>query len=100
MSEHGTCAVCGSEIPGPFSGGHCNSCHQGFNSNYADGLHRRGEYGNPKNPRRCLTPDEMRERGMSLNARGLWVSKALRPESLAEIQDGPSANSSGVQDDL
>ena len=61
------------------------------------GLHRRGEYGNPKNPRRCLPPDEMRERGMSLNTRGLWVSKALRPESLTEIQ---GANSSGVQDDL
>ncbi len=48
----------------------CQGCKQYFNSNYAFDKHRTGEHG--KN-RRCLTTEEMLEKGMALNEAGFWV---------------------------
>jgi hypothetical protein len=37
--------------------------------------HRRGDFGNEENPRRCLTPMQMNAQGMAKNADGFWVTK-------------------------
>ena len=50
----------------------CQGCKQYFNSQRAFDLHRRGKYGVD---RRCLTVDEMTDRGMYVNADGFWVSE-------------------------
>ena len=53
----------------------CRGCSQYFNSNYAFDKHRTGEYGHG---RRCLTTDEMIDKGMSLNANGFWITAQMR----------------------
>lgn len=55
---------------------HCPACCETFNSGLAGDRHRAGNW-TEGSPRRCLTVAEMREKGMDLNSRGLWVS-ALR----------------------
>jgi hypothetical protein len=52
----------------------CRGCSQYFNSNFAFDKHRVGEHGHN---RRCLTPDEMSAKGMSLNSDGFWVGKSM-----------------------
>lgn len=49
----------------------CAGCSEFFNSSRAFEKHRAGEHEGGQ--RRCLTPDEMRERGMALNSSGWWV---------------------------
>jgi hypothetical protein len=49
----------------------CDSCGQYFGGVTTFDLHRVGEYSD--GTRRCLTAAEMQARGLSLNARGLWV---------------------------
>lgn len=49
----------------------CQACKQYFNSTYSFDKHRRGDF---QVDRRCLTPNEMLEKKMSLNARGFWIS--------------------------
>ena len=51
----------------------CDTCGEYFNSVTAFDNHRIGW---PPAVRRCLTPDEMRAKGWSLNTRGLWITKA------------------------
>jgi len=50
----------------------CQGCKQYFNSNYAFDKHRTGEHGVN---RRCLTPDEMLGKGMSLNHANFWITE-------------------------
>jgi hypothetical protein len=62
-------------------GDHCRcsgppytGCGEHFNSTYAFDKHRTGDYSN----RRCLSPDEMRAKGMVQNAAGWWLSSASK----------------------
>tara|TARA_R110000822_G_scaffold9644_1_gene37247 strand:+ start:197 stop:421 length:225 start_codon:yes stop_codon:yes gene_type:complete len=52
----------------------CPGCGHFFNSTYAFEKHRKGEHGVD---RRCLTPDEMEGKGMSINASGFWIGKSM-----------------------
>ena len=54
----------------------CQGCKQYFNSNVAFDKHRRGKFGVD---RRCLTPDEMRAKGMLINHAGFWIIEAYDP---------------------
>ncbi len=54
----------------------CVSCNRYFNSTAAFDKHRSGAYGKD---RRCLSSDEMAERGRAINASGYWVT-ALNPK--------------------
>jgi phage replication-related protein YjqB (UPF0714/DUF867 family) len=49
----------------------CQGCKEYFNSTFAFDKHRVGDHGVD---RRCLTPDEMRAKGMDVSASGYWVS--------------------------
>lgn len=55
---------------------HCVACHQSFNSTTAGDMHRVGDHGTRQGPnrRRCLTPDEMRHKGMTQNPQGVWMT--------------------------
>jgi hypothetical protein len=53
----------------------CPRCAEFFNSTVAFEKHRRGDFGNEENPRRCLTPMQMNAQGMAKNADGFWVTK-------------------------
>lgn len=48
----------------------CASCEEVFNSLWAFDLHRTGKGLN----KQCLEPSGMRRLGMSINARGRWIS--------------------------
>ena len=55
---------------------HCDSCHRTFSGSTAGDKHRTGEHHifvGPKR-RRCLTEDEMTDKGMERNARGIWTN--------------------------
>src|SRR6202020_1599788 len=64
--------------------GQCAACREYFNSTYAFDAHRTGRY--TPMERRCLSPDEMRSKGMSLSSTGFWISKPR----LAALQPRPS----------
>ena len=51
----------------------CPGCSELFNSTYAFDKHRIGQHGID---RRCLTIEEMTEKGMVKNLQGFWVSKS------------------------
>ena len=53
----------------------CPGCGKYFKSTHAFDKHRTGEHKN--NQRRCLTEDEMLEKGMVLNKNGWWVGSAM-----------------------
>lgn len=57
----------------------CPTCGRYFNSTSAFDKHRAGAFGVD---RRCMSEDEMRERGMCENAAGFWIG-SKRPESFA-----------------
>ncbi len=48
-------------------GGHCSQCHESFTSDWVFEHHRVGAY-EPRDQRRCLTPDEMTAKG--------WVQRS------------------------
>lgn len=50
----------------------CGKCGLHFNSTKAFDKHRTG----PATDRRCRTVAEMTERGMSVNAKGRWITAA------------------------
>ena len=75
------------QCSGPPFGG----CGEHFNSTYAFDKHRTGDPGTL--PRRCLSPDEMRAKGMVITD-GWWVSRMAIPRghvSLGEaiVLEGP-----------
>jgi len=49
----------------------CPSCGELFNSTYAFDTHRHGSFGKD---RRCMTLEEMTEKGMAKNDAGFWIS--------------------------
>jgi hypothetical protein len=60
----------------------CSGCGKYFNSTAAFDKHRHGR----AEDRRCYSIDEMRERGMDVNARGRWVT-ALRDELAPDLAE-------------
>lgn len=60
----------------------CRACGECFNSVHAFDKHRTG----PATNRRCLDTAEMEKAGMSVNARGYWISKRLKttPDFIAD----------------
>ena len=53
----------------------CAGCGELFNSSFAFDKHRTGEFGKD---RRCMTVEEMKSKGMDINAAGYWVT-SLNP---------------------
>jgi hypothetical protein len=64
----------------------CPACDEFFNSTAAFEKHRVGTYGTGTtlHARRCLTPDEMRARGMDQNASGWWVTERMSTGDIAD----------------
>ncbi len=50
----------------------CQGCKQYFNSTEAFDKHRTGKHGVN---RRCMTPEEMTAKGMSINKDGFWITE-------------------------
>ena len=65
---------------------HCKACHETFTGTSAGDMHRTGKHGlrEGSDRRRCLTPDEMREKGMTQNARGQWTTGQSDPRFAEE----------------
>lgn len=63
---------------------YCTVCGEYFRSEAPFTMHRPGDYEQNKPRPRCLTPDEMRARGMAQNRKGQWVT---------ELYDGPPRRS-------
>lgn len=55
---------------------HCPSCCQTFTGTTAGDMHRTGDHAVTKGPdrRRCLSVEEMTEKGMARNDRGQWTT--------------------------
>lgn len=70
-----TCRTCGDQIAG-LRLEHCPVCHETFTCAAAGDMHRVGRHGVADGPgcRRCLTPGEMLDRGMTRNSRGRWTT--------------------------
>lgn len=62
---------------------HCRACGLYFNSTAAFDKHRSGAFATD---RRCLTSQEMAERGMATNSAGYWVTK-LNPNPIRHRMD-------------
>lgn len=60
---------------------HCAACHQTFTGTSSGDRHRTGDHAISLGPkrRRCLTPEEMRAKGMTQNARGQWTNGGTSP---------------------
>ena len=56
---------------------HCAACHQTFTGTTSGDRHRVGAFW--PDERRCLTPEEMRAKGMEQNARGHWTNGGTSP---------------------
>jgi hypothetical protein len=69
--------------------GQCAACREYFNSTHAFDAHRAGRY--TPMERRCLTPDQMRAKGMAVSSTGFWVSEP-RPKGAT----GNAVSSSAV----
>lgn len=69
-----TCRTCGDRIVG-MKLEHCSICHETFACTAAGDMHRVGRHGVTDGPdrRRCLTPEEMLDKGMTRNSRGRWT---------------------------
>ncbi len=68
---------------------HCTECHETFTGTTAGDRHRVGDHAiftGPKR-RRCLTPEEMRERGMTQNKRGQWTNGGTSPWGRGRRED-------------
>ncbi|NBX51269.1 hypothetical protein EBT25_15430 [bacterium] len=52
----------------------CTVCKQYFNSIGAFDKHRTGKHGED---RRCLTPEEMENKGMILRPDGFWIGEKM-----------------------
>lgn len=64
----------------------CPTCGEFFNSTTAFDAHRTGPFGGANGRparRRCLSADEMRAKGMTVNTAGFWIIKTHTAASLA-----------------
>lgn len=61
---------------------HCTGCCQTFTGQSAGDMHRTGDHAVSVGPnrRRCLTVEEMEERGMAQNGKGHWMTRARETE--------------------
>lgn len=75
-----TCRKCGTTWAG-LRIEHCTECHETFTGTSSGDRHRVGDHATFTGPdrRRCLTPDEMRDKGMAQNARGQWTNGGTSP---------------------
>lgn len=78
-----TCRACGTSWTG-LRIEHCDECHETFTGTTSGDMHRTGKHHLSSGPdrRRCLTRDEMRDKGMARNARGQWTTGARMPDGL------------------
>lgn len=69
---------------------HCRVCHETFSGSSAGDKHRTGDHGVFVGPerRRCLTSDEMTERGMEQNDRGIWTTGGENPWAASTLTQG------------
>ena len=70
-----TCRTCNAILNG-LKAEHCAACHETFTGTRPGDMHRVGRHGVTEGPdrRRCLTPDEMRAKGMTQDKRGYWTT--------------------------
>jgi hypothetical protein len=54
----------------------CQGCFEYFNSTTAFDRHRVGNWMNRGENRRCLTVEEMREKGFTLNKSNFWITRS------------------------
>lgn len=78
-----TCRDCKKTITG-HKAEHCPECHETSTRTKAGDKHRVGQPGVSEGPdrRRCLTPDEMRAKGMKSNKQGYWTTGEEFPDTL------------------
>ena len=69
------CYTCRVTIRGHKSA-HCAYCHRTFTDAHSEDMHHAGKYGVTKGPDRyrCLTLEEMLDKGMTTDARGYWMT--------------------------
>ena len=72
---------------------HCTECHEVFAGPYPGDLHRVGEF---PDGRRCLTVDEMTERGMRVDRRGYWIGPSRGRQFPTSQRAEKSPNGGGV----
>jgi hypothetical protein len=60
----------------------CQGCKEFFNSIKAFDMHRTGKHGVD---RRCMTVEEMINKGMSLNASDFWITEKKSKELLDKL---------------
>lgn len=72
------CRICGDRIVG-MKLEHCPVCHETFTCTAAGDMHRVGRHGVTAGPdrRRCLTPEEMLDKGMTRNTHGRWATRRI-----------------------
>jgi hypothetical protein len=61
----------------------CPVCRELFNSNAAFTKHRVGSY--EDDTRRCRTPLEMKERGMTVNRAGYWITSTRPSRAVKQV---------------
>ena len=66
----------------------CASCKEFFNSIGAFEKHRTGKM----DSRRCLTPDEMTKKGMSINHRGFWIGTKMPAGLISQLSEKEHEN--------
>ena len=64
----------------------CAACGEIFKSVGGFDAHRKGE-----EDRYCLTPDEMRQAGMSINDRGMWIKTEFVSFTAKQTQEAVTA---------
>lgn len=67
----------------------CPTCKEYFNSNGAFDKHRTGSHGVN---RRCMTIDEMLEKGMAIRADGFWVATPMDEELINKRKRNKNEN--------
>jgi hypothetical protein len=67
----------------------CPTCREYFNSNGAFDKHRTGPHGVY---RRCRTPEEMQEKGMSLRKDGFWIADSMSADLVAIHEERKNEN--------
>lgn len=78
-----TCRDCKKTIVG-YKTEHCAEFHETFTRTKAGDMHRVGKHGVAEGPdrRRCLSPFEMKAKGMRTTNRGYWTTGEEFPDSL------------------
>lgn len=96
-----TCGTCGITWGGHRTE-HCTVCHETFTGPTAGNKHRIGDHGVWDGPdrRRCLSPGEMTDRGMTMNAKGLWAMPGSPAQFWALKSPGGTGGTSDLPNDV